>query len=112
MTQMGLIVDLLGAPNEHLWPDYALVSASARRHIAPQPYNHIGERLPSLSAAGRDLLHSLLTYDPSRRATADDALAHEYFRQRPIPTLVADLPTYPHLRDAAPSRGRDLRRKK
>jgi serine/threonine protein kinase len=45
-----------------------------------QPYNFLRRTFPELSDAGLRLLNALLTYDPDQRMTAQQALAHEYFR--------------------------------
>lgn len=37
------------------------------------------QKFPYLSQAGIDLLSAMLTYDPGRRITAEDALKHPYF---------------------------------
>ena len=38
------------------------------------------------SEKGYDLLRGLFQYDPDRRLTAHDALAHEWFQEVPLPT--------------------------
>mmetsp|Transcript_43082 Transcript_43082/g.99807 ORF Transcript_43082/g.99807 Transcript_43082/m.99807 type:complete len:93 (-) Transcript_43082:179-457(-) len=58
------------------------------------PYNRLTEmfRKPSfaggpapLTDSGLDLLSAMLTYDPERRISAKDALAHPYFSEDPQP---------------------------
>jgi len=48
-----------------------------------------------LTDLGLDLLQRLLTYDPSRRISAGDALNHRYFKESPLPQSKAFMPTYP-----------------
>ncbi|PSR84780.1 Cyclin-dependent kinase [Actinidia chinensis var. chinensis] len=50
---------------------------------------------PVLSDAGFDLLNKLLTYDPEKRITAEDALSHEWFREVPLPKSKEFMPTFP-----------------
>jgi len=38
-----------------------------------------------VSNLGHDLINRLLTYDPEKRATANEAQQHEYFRKDPRP---------------------------
>jgi serine/threonine protein kinase len=46
--------------------------------------------VPSLCAAGRDLLSAMLAFDPARRISAAEALAHPYFAGlRPPPPAPA-----------------------
>ncbi|KZV39976.1 cyclin-dependent kinase G-2 [Dorcoceras hygrometricum] len=50
---------------------------------------------PVLSDAGFDLLNKLLTYDPDKRITAEDALNHPWFREVPLPKSKEFMPTFP-----------------
>lgn len=45
----------------------------------------LAARLPDAPASALDLLSTLLAYDPTRRGTAQEALAHAYFREPPLP---------------------------
>ena len=44
---------------------------------------------------GVSLMNKLLTYDPKRRLTADDALVHGYFDEQPRPIEPGMFPTWP-----------------
>jgi serine/threonine protein kinase len=69
---------MLGTPNEMTWPgvselpDYKDTFPKWR----PQP---LQQAIPSLDPAGIDLLQRMLTYCPSQRITAYQALQHEFF---------------------------------
>ena len=41
------------------------------------------------------ILFRFLTYNPSKRITAGDALKHEYFRESPVPIDPSMFPTWP-----------------
>ena len=41
----------------------------------------------SQSRAGYNLLSSLLEYDPGKRITPNDAIAHAFFEEMPVPSL-------------------------
>ena len=55
--------------------------------FAEQRFNHLRTKFPPsvLSEEGFDLLNKLLTYDPSKRISAQDALNHPWFDEYPPP---------------------------
>jgi len=58
-------------------------------------YNNIKSRFPFLSEKGLDLMSKLLTYDPKKRITAEEALKHPYFKESPLPKDPSMFPTFP-----------------
>ncbi|KAM7483444.1 hypothetical protein LguiB_008027 [Lonicera macranthoides] len=50
---------------------------------------------PALTELGFDLLNKLLTYDPNKRITAEDALNHGWFQEVPLPKSKDFMPTFP-----------------
>ncbi|KAF7319926.1 Cyclin-dependent kinase 11B [Mycena kentingensis (nom. inval.)] len=82
---IGMIFKLLGPPTSNSWPAYAsLPLAKSLTLPSPQP-PQFRQKFPYITAAGIDLLMSLLTYDPERRITAEEALEHPYFTESPLP---------------------------
>ena len=76
---LSMIFKLLGPPTNDSWPEYStLPLAKSITLPSPQP-NQFRQKFPFLTVAGIDLLSSLLTYDPERRISADEALQHPYF---------------------------------
>jgi cell division cycle 2-like protein len=76
---LAMIFKLLGPPNTTSWPDYtSLPLAKTLALPSPQP-NQFRQRFHYMTTAGIDLLMSLLTYDPEKRITAEEALQHDYF---------------------------------
>jgi cell division cycle 2-like protein len=58
-------------------------------------YNKLRSRFPYLTESGLDLLSKLLTFDPKQRITAEEALRHPYFVERPPPLDPSMFPTFP-----------------
>ncbi|KAI0307974.1 Pkinase-domain-containing protein [Multifurca ochricompacta] len=76
---ISMIFKLLGPPTNDLWLEYSSLPL-AKTIVLPSPQPHqFRQKFPFLTVAGIDLLSSLLTYDPERRITADEALQHPYF---------------------------------
>ena len=48
----------------------------------------------NLSDAGFDLLSRLLTYDPKKRITAEEALNHRWFTELPLPQAIDKMPVH------------------
>ncbi|KAL5518749.1 hypothetical protein ACEPAH_432 [Sanghuangporus vaninii] len=85
MEQLSLIFKLLGPPTQLSWPGYAglPLSKSLSLPIAHAP--QFRQRFTYMTVAGIDLLSRLLTYDPDKRITAEEALQHPYFSESPPP---------------------------
>ncbi|KAF7125043.1 hypothetical protein RHSIM_Rhsim12G0029600 [Rhododendron simsii] len=112
--QLDKIFRTLGTPNETIWPGFSKlpgVKVNFVKHQLPALgdyglaiwYNLLRKKFPAtsftgspvLSDAGFDLLNKLLTYDPEKRITAEDALKHEWFREVPLPKSKEFMPTFP-----------------
>lgn len=103
---MQMICALLGNPNSNIWPGWDSLPHAKSFKFPEQPYNFLELNFPSLSPAGVDLLDGLLTYDPGKRLTAKEALAHEYFKEMPPPKSPAEMPTFPSTHNTSSSRSR------
>ncbi|XAR48156.1 Cyclin-dependent kinase [Bertholletia excelsa] len=100
--QLDKIFRILGTPNENIWPGFSRLPGVKVNFIKHQ-YNILRKKFPAtsftgspvLSDAGFDLLNKLLTYDPEKRITAEDALRHEWFWEVPLPKSKEFMPTFP-----------------
>ncbi|KAI0048352.1 Pkinase-domain-containing protein [Auriscalpium vulgare] len=82
---LSMIFKLLGPPTSTSWPEYSTLPL-AKTITLPSPQPHqFRQKFQYLTTAGINLLMSLLTYDPDRRITADEALQHPYFSESPAP---------------------------
>ncbi|KAH0619713.1 hypothetical protein JD844_000651 [Phrynosoma platyrhinos] len=105
IQQIDMIVQLLGTPNENIWPGFSKLPLVSQYTLRKQPYNNLKHKFPWLSEAGLRLLNFLFMYDPKKRATAGDCLESSYFKEKPLPCEPELMPTFPHHRNkrAAPS---------
>ncbi|KAK6116583.1 hypothetical protein DH2020_049689 [Rehmannia glutinosa] len=100
--QLDKIFKILGTPNETIWPGFSKLPGVKVNFVKHQ-YNLLRRKFPAtsftgspvLSDAGFDLLNKLLTYDPEKRITAEEALNHEWFREVPLPKSKEFMPTFP-----------------
>ncbi|XP_020844773.1 cyclin-dependent kinase 10 [Phascolarctos cinereus] len=97
--QIDLIVQLLGTPNENIWPGFSKLPLVSQYSLRKQPYNNLKHKFPWLSEAGLRLLNFLFMYDPKKRATAGDCLESSYFKEKPLPCEPELMPTFPHHRN-------------
>ena len=84
IKQLEMICELLGTPSERIWPGLATLPLWPKLG-AGLPENEFNE-LPTRFARVRptpstlELINALLTYDPEKRLSAPDALAHRWLR--------------------------------
>ncbi|KAF9198531.1 hypothetical protein BGZ49_000631 [Haplosporangium sp. Z 27] len=93
--QLEKIFKLLGMPNDKIWPGYSKLPLASHVPNFVQPYNLLRSRLPYLTENGLDLMSRMLTYDPVKRITAEEALQHPYFSEAPPPKHPSMFPTWP-----------------
>ncbi|KAL1556080.1 cyclin-dependent kinase [Salvia divinorum] len=102
VEQLDKIFRILGTPNETIWPGFSKLPG-VKVNFVKHKYNLLRRKFPAtsftgspvLSDAGFDLLNRLLTYDPDKRITAEEALDHEWFREVPLPKSKEFMPTFP-----------------
>lgn len=102
VDQLDKIFRTIGTPNEAIWPGFSKLPG-VKVNFVKQPYNLLRKKFPAtsftgspiLSDAGFDLLNKLLTYDPQKRITAEDALNHTWFKEVPLPKSKDFMPTFP-----------------
>lgn len=102
LNQIERIVNLLGTPNESIWPGFSSLAGARNIHLKKQPYNNIKQKYHWLSDTGIKLINDLLTYDPMKRTSARRARKDKYFHEKPHPVDPEMMPTYPHLRNSKP----------
>lgn len=102
LEQLNKIFKTLGTPNDRIWPGCSQLPGIKTTSVHQQ-YNILHKKFPrtsftgapALSDLGLDLLSKLLTYDPAKRITAEEALNHHWFREVPLPKSKDFMPTFP-----------------
>ncbi|XP_038884698.1 cyclin-dependent kinase G-2 isoform X2 [Benincasa hispida] len=102
VEQLDKIFRTLGTPNETIWPRFSKLPG-VRVNFVKHQFNLLRKKFPAasftgspvLSDSGFDLLSKLLTYDPQKRISAEEALDHEWFREVPLPKSKEFMPTFP-----------------
>ena len=84
INQIDLIIEMLGTPNDAIWPNCSKLPVLEKFNLKHQPYNNIKFTFSWVSAAGLRLLNALFMYDPSKRVTAEECLQSSYFKENPL----------------------------
>ncbi|XP_072321900.1 cyclin-dependent kinase 10-like [Eucyclogobius newberryi] len=111
IQQLDLIVQLLGSPNDSIWPGFSRLPLAGQYSLRKQPYNNLKSRFSWLSEAGHRLLNTLFMYQPQRRASAADCLQSSYFKEKPLPCEPELMPTFPHHRNRRSGAGAEGNRR-
>jgi mitogen-activated protein kinase 1/3 len=80
--QLTLILDVLGAPTMEDY--YAIKSRRAREYIRSLPFKKrtpMRTLFPNANTLAVDLLEKMLTFNPAKRITVEEALSHPYLAQ-------------------------------
>ena len=95
IDQINRIFQMLGTPNEGIWPGYSELSCVKKATFTTYPFNNLRKSFPHLSDLGVKLMNSFLTYSPDFRISARKAIDHLYFREDPLPIPPDEFPTWP-----------------
>ncbi|XP_019056765.1 PREDICTED: mitogen-activated protein kinase 6-like isoform X2 [Tarenaya hassleriana] len=78
VNQLRLLLELIGTPSED---QLEFLNENAKRYIrqlTPYSRQSFSEKFPNVHPLAIDLVEKMLTFDPRRRITVEDALAHPY----------------------------------
>ncbi|KAJ8938820.1 hypothetical protein NQ314_011310 [Rhamnusium bicolor] len=95
VDQLNRVFKDLGTPSEKIWPGFNQLPAVKKMKFNEYPVSNLRGKFNTLSEIGLGLLIKFLTFDPSQRVTAEEALKHAYFNEPPLPIDPAMFPTWP-----------------
>ncbi|KAL1491294.1 hypothetical protein ABEB36_011912 [Hypothenemus hampei] len=95
VDQLNRIFKELGTPSERIWTGYSELPAVKKMKFHEHPVSNLRAKFNTLSEIGLGLLLKFLTFDPSQRITAEEAMKHAYFSEPPLPIDPAMFPTWP-----------------
>lgn len=95
VDQLNRIFKDLGTPSEKIWTGFNQLPAVKKMKFTDYPVSNLRSKFNTLSEIGLGLLIKFLTYDPSKRVSAEEALKHSYFNEPPLPIDPAMFPTWP-----------------
>ncbi|KAH8269609.1 hypothetical protein KR018_010504 [Drosophila ironensis] len=101
IAQLELIIELLGAPSESIWPGFSEMPAIQNFTLSQQPYNNIKSKFHMIGPSGRNLINILLIYNPKTRASAQECLNSKYYLEPPQACDPRMMPTFPQHRNNA-----------
>lgn len=82
LNQLSVINEKIGSPTDH--DLRAITNVKARKYMRSLPQRPMvnwSELLRGATAEEVDLIKKMLTWDPTRRITAEEAIEHPYFKQ-------------------------------
>ncbi|CAJ0571434.1 unnamed protein product, partial [Mesorhabditis spiculigera] len=98
LDQICKIIDLLGTPNEKIWPGFDELPDIKSFSLKNQPYNNLKRVFNNHTSACIDLLNSLFTFNPKSRISASASLEHVYFSEAPMACDISLMPSFPQQR--------------
>lgn len=99
IDQIGKIFDFFGAPTRDSWPEFNELPHAAKIRLPAIGPRNIEQLLQKkflrLTRNGANLMSQMLTLNPDKRISAEEALKHPFFIEPPIPKLPDFFPSFP-----------------
>ncbi|XP_047510229.1 cyclin-dependent kinase 20-like isoform X2 [Pieris napi] len=92
IEQLAIVVQHLGTPTEDSWPDHSNLPDYHKITFPESPPMSWTEILPGVEPDAVNFIKSFLLYDENKRISAKEALRHSWFRTKPTPANLEDMP--------------------
>ena len=79
IDQIFKIFNLMGTPNENVWPGVKDLP-DFKTSLPKFKTKNMADACPHASPEAIDLLEQMLNLDPDRRLTAEEVMEHKYFK--------------------------------
>lgn len=91
ISQIALIVDALGPPEEDTWPSFASLPDSGKLSFDHGSSTPFARLVPSTNRSSRSLLATSIQYEPSWRPSASALAESLFFFESPLPSVPIEL---------------------
>jgi cell division cycle 2-like protein len=98
VDELSKIFELCGIPTEESWPGFRRLPNARSLRLPKNPVSQgsvLRAKFPFLTAAGSELLITLLALNPAKRPSAKEVLEHGFFKEDPKPKSREMFPTFP-----------------
>ncbi|GFS70462.1 hypothetical protein NPIL_421361 [Nephila pilipes] len=80
---ISMFIEILGTPTEETWPGFKELPLLKSYDLSEQRYNKLPLKFTDEPTSCIALLHKIFVYNPSKRFSAEQCLAHPYFTDAP-----------------------------
>ena len=84
------VTQVLGTPTQDMWPDGFKLAASRRVKLPSYPKMPLTKLMPNCCPEGIALMDGMMDWNPEKRITCPESLAHAYFQVGQPPKARAD----------------------
>lgn len=92
IEQLAIVLQHLGTPSEETWPGHTELPDFHKITFPQSTPTPWPELLPGVESDAIHLVESFILYDTNKRISAKEALRHQWFKNRPLPASLEDMP--------------------
>ncbi|XP_074036957.1 cyclin-dependent kinase 20 isoform X2 [Leptinotarsa decemlineata] len=92
IEQLAIVLSTLGTPNERVWPGLTQLPDYNKIAFSPSVPKSWSIILPMADDATLQLISKMLIYDGNKRLSSKEALQQNFFREKPFPCKLSEMP--------------------